>query len=128
MGNVKELNKIGVTIILTTHNLSEAQEMCDRIAIINKGNLVALDTTEKLLERVENKTIKFKVVNLNEFEKIKLDGVKFSKSGSQILANYDKNKFKFDQIIDVVKDNAEIQDISTEDGDLEDIFLQVTNR
>ena len=68
--NVKELNKLGVTIILTTHNLSEAQEMCDRIAIINKGNLVALDTTEKLLERVENKTIKFKVVNLNGFEKL----------------------------------------------------------
>ena len=102
--------------------------MCDRIAIINKGNLVALDTTEKLLERVENKTIKFKVVNLNGFEKIKLNGVKFTKSGSQILANYDKNKFKFDQIIDVVKNNAEIQDISTEDGDLEDIFLQVTNK
>ena len=126
--NVKELNKLGVTIILTTHNLSEAQEMCDRIAIINKGNLVALDTTEKLLERVENKTIKFKVVNLNGFEKIKLNGVKFTKNGSQILANYDKNKFKFDQIIDVVKNNAEIQDISTEDGDLEDIFLQVTNK
>ena len=126
--NVKELNKLGVTIILTTHNLSEAQEMCDRIAIINKGNLVALDTTEKLLERVENKTIKFKVVNLNRFEKIKLNGVKFTKNGSQILANYDKNKFKFDQIIDVVKNNAEIQDISTEDGDLEDIFLQVTNK
>ena len=126
--NVKELNKLGVTIILTTHNLSEAQEMCDRIAIINKGNLVALDTTEKLLERVENKTIKFKVVNLNGFEKIKLNGVKFTKNGSQILANYDKNKFKFDQIIDVVKNNAEIQDISTEDGDLEDIFLQVKNK
>ena len=53
--NVKELNKIGVTIILTTHYLFEAQEMCDRIAIINKGNLVALDTTNKLLERIKTK-------------------------------------------------------------------------
>ena len=44
--NVKELNKEGVTIILTTHYLFEAQEMCDRIAIIDKGNLVALDTTK----------------------------------------------------------------------------------
>ena len=41
--NVKELNKRGVTIILTTHYLFEAEEMCDRIAILNKGNLVALD-------------------------------------------------------------------------------------
>ena len=127
-GNVRELNKLGVTIILTTHYLYEAQEMCDRIGIINKGDLVALDTTEKLLERIETKKIKFKVKNLNQFEKIKLDGVKFSKADSEIIAIYDKNKFKFDQIIDAVKNNAEILDISTDDGDLEDIFLQVTNR
>ena len=83
--NVRELNKLGVTIILTTHNLYEAQEMCDRIAIINKGNLVALDTTEKLLDRIESKKIKFKVKNLNQFEKIKLNGVKFSKMILKLL-------------------------------------------
>ena len=125
--NVKELNKLGVTIILTTHYLYEAQEMCDRIAIINKGNLVAFDTTKKLLERIESKKIKFKVKDLNKFEKIKLDGVKFSKYESYIVATYDKNKFRFDEIIDVVK-NVEILDISTDEGDLEDIFLRVTNR
>ena len=126
--NVSELNKIGVTIILTTHNLYEAQDMCDRIGIINKGNLVALDTTSKLLDRIETKKIKFKVKNLEQFEKIMLDGVKFSKNGTQIIASYDKNKLKFDQIIDVVKKSVEIVDISTEDGDLEDIFLKLTNR
>ena len=126
--NIKELNKIGVTILLTTHNLNEAQEMCDRIAIINKGNLVKLDTTKKLLEQIESKKIKFNVKNLNNFKKIILNGVKFSKTDTQIIATYDKNKFKFDQIIDVVKNNAEILDISTDDGDLEDIFLQVTNK
>ena len=126
--NVKELNKLGVTIILTTHYLYEAEEMCDRIAIINKGNLVAFDTTKKLLGRIESKKIKFKVKNLSQFEKIKLDGVKFSKTDSEITATYDKNKFKFDQIIDAVKNNAEILDISTDEGDLEDIFLQVTNK
>ena len=125
--NVKELNKLGVTIILTTHYLYEAQEMCDRIAIINKGNLVAFDTTKKLLERIESKKIKFKVKDLNKFEKIKLDGVKFSKYESYIVATYDKNKFRFDEIIDVVN-NVEILDISTDEGDLEDIFLRVTNR
>ena len=126
--NVSELNKIGVTIILTTHNLYEAQDMCDRIGIINKGNLVALDSTSKLLDRIETKKIKFKVRNLDKFDKIMLDGVKFSKNGTQIEASYDKNKFKFDQIISVVKKSAEIVDISTEDGDLEDIFLKLTNR
>ena len=126
--NIEELNKLGVTIILTTHNLAEAQEMCNRIAIINKGNLVALDNTEKLLERIDSKKIKFKVKNTNQFEKIVLNGVKFSKSGNDITATYDKNKFKFDQIIDVVKNNVEILDISTDEGDLEDIFLQLTNK
>ncbi len=126
--NIKQLNQIGVTIILTTHYLGEAEEMCDRIGIINKGNLVALDTTKKLLERVESKKIKFTVKNLDLFQKIKLDGVKFVKTDSQIVAIYDKSKFKFDEIIEVVKKNAEILDISTEDGDLEDIFIQLTNK
>ena len=127
-GNVKELNKLGITIVLTTHNLNEAQEMCDRIAIINRGNLVALDTTQKMLERIESKIIKFKVKDSKNFEKIKLDGVKFAKSNGQITASYDKNKIKFDQIIEEVKNNVEILDISTDEGNLEDIFLQVTNK
>ena len=127
-GNVKELNKLGITIVLTTHNLNEAQEMCDRIAIINRGNLVALDTTQKMLERIESKIIKFKVKDSKNFEKIKLDGVRFAKSNGQITASYDKNKIKFDQIIEEVKNNVEILDISTDEGDLEDIFLQVTNK
>jgi len=127
-GNVKELNKLGITIVLTTHNLNEAQEMCDRIAIINRGNLVALDTTQKMLERIESKIIKFKVKDSKNFEKIKLDGVKFAKSNGQITASYDKNKIKFDQIIEEVKNNVEILDISTDEGDLEDIFLKVTNK
>ncbi len=125
--NVKELNKLGVTIILTTHQLYEAEEMCNRIAIINKGNLVALDTTDELLQRIENKKIKFKVKNFVNFNKIKLPGVKFSKSDSEITAVYDKKKFRFDQIIGTVKENTEIIDISTDDGDLEDIFVELTN-
>jgi ABC-2 type transport system ATP-binding protein len=126
-GNVKELNKLGVTIILTTHYLYEAQEMCDRIGIINKGNLVALNTTQKLLEQIETKKIKFKVKGFNNFEKIKLNNVKFIKNDSEIIAIYNKNKFKFDEIINIVKKNVEILDISTEDADLEDVFLEVTN-
>ncbi len=126
-GNVKELNKLGVTIILTTHYLYEAQEMCDRIGIINKGNLVALNTTQKLLEQIETKKIKFKVKNFNNFEKIKLNNVKFIKNDSEVIAIYNKNKFKFDEIINIVKKNVEILDISTDDADLEDVFLEVTN-
>ena len=53
--NIKILNKSGVSIILTTHYLHEAEEMCDRVAIINKGELVALDTTRNLVNRIQRK-------------------------------------------------------------------------
>ncbi|NCV23804.1 MAG: ABC transporter ATP-binding protein, partial [Proteobacteria bacterium] len=61
--NVKDLNKQGVTIILTTHYLEEAEQLCDRVAIINHGKIAALDKTENLLSQIHLKKIKFKVKN-----------------------------------------------------------------
>ncbi len=52
---VKEINKAGTTIVLTTHYLEEAEEMCERVAIISKGKLVALDTKARLLEQKEGR-------------------------------------------------------------------------
>ena len=127
--NVKSLNKEGVTIILTTHYLFEAQEMCDRIAIIDKGDLVALDTTQKLLDRIQTKKITFKVSKVPNGKDLTLPGIQFnSKIPSTITAIYEKNSYKFDDIVGVLKkNNVEILDISTEDGDLEDVFVQLTN-
>ena len=127
--NVKALNKEGVTIILTTHYLFEAQEMCDRIAIINKGNLVALDTTQKLLDRIQTKKITFKTSQITNLKNLVLRGVQFSSEDSHtISAVYEKNSFKFDDIANILKkNNIEILDITTEDGDLEDVFIQLTN-
>ena len=127
--NVKALNKEGVTIILTTHYLFEAQEMCDRIAIIDKGNLVALDTTQKLLDRIQTKKITFKVLEGYDDKGLSLSGVLFnSKSKDSITAIYEKNSYKFDDISNVLKkNNIKILDIATEDGDLEDVFVQLTN-
>ena len=127
--NVKALNKEGVTIILTTHYLFEAQEMCDRIAIIDKGNLVALDTTQKLLDRILTKKITFKTSQIDSTENLILSGVQFSlENNNTIVAIYEKNSFKFDDITDVLKKkNIDILDIATEDGDLEDVFVQLTN-
>ena len=126
--NVKALNKEGVTIILTTHYLFEAQEMCDRIAIINKGNLVALDTTQKLLERIQTKKVTFKVNKIRKEENLKTSHIKFKiESDNTITTIYEKNSYKFDDIIKELKlNNIEILDIYTEDGDLEDVFLQLT--
>ena len=126
--NVKQLNKEGVTIILTTHYLLEAQEMCDRIAIIDKGNLVALDTTEKLLERIKFKKINFKVKNVDLNLSLVMKGIKFEIiSKNQISATYKKNSLNFSEIINYFSQNdLKIEDISTDDGDLEDVFVQLT--
>ena len=126
--NVKELNREGVTIILTTHYLLEAQEMCDRIAIIDKGNLVALDTTEKLLERIKTKKINFKVKNVNLNLPLIMKGITFKiVSKNKITATYEKNSLNFGEIINYFnQNNLKIEDISTDDGDLEDVFMQLT--
>ena len=126
--NVKQLNKEGVTIILTTHYLLEAQEMCDRIAIIDKGNLVALDTTKKLLERIQTKKINFKVKDINLNKTLSLKGIKFKViSQNLITASYEKNSLNFGEIINYFnQNNIKIEDIATDDGDLEDVFVQLT--
>jgi len=126
--NVKNLNKQGVTIILTTHYLFEAQEMCDRIAILNKGDLVALDTTKNLLNRIKTKKIIFKVNKSIDLSKKKISGLSFSSNVSnEIIISYERNKHKIEDIINIIKsEGVEIIDISTEDGNLEDVFIQLT--
>ena len=127
-GNVKELNKEGVTIILTTHYLLEAQEMCDRIAIIDRGNLVALDTTQKLLERIQTKKINFIVKDIDLKKSLSMKNIQFKiNSKNLISAVYEKSSLDFGEIINYLNQNEiEIEDISTEDGDLEDVFVQLT--
>ena len=126
--NVKMLNEQGVTIILTTHVMYEAQEMCNRIAILNNGNLIKLDTTDNLLNSIKTKKIIFKVNKINTINLENLNGIKFSyKSNNEITASYEKKKHKIDEIISKVKNaGMEIYDISTNEGNLEDIFIDLT--
>ena len=126
--NVKNLNKQGVTVILTTHYLFEAQEMSDRIAILNKGNLVALDTTKNLLNKIKTKKIVFKVNKLIDLSKKKISGLSFSSNlSNEITISYERNKHKIEDIINIIKsEGVEIIDISTKDGNLEDVFIQLT--
>ena len=126
--NVKTLNKQGVTIILTTHLMYEAEEMCNRIAIINKGNLIKLDTTENLLNSIKTKKIIFKVKKVNTINPVDLNGIKLSyKTDNEITVSYEREKHKIDEIIDKVKNaGMEIYDISTDEGDLEDVFVNLT--
>ena len=126
--NVKTLNRQGVTIILTTHLMYEAQEMCNRIAILNKGNLIALDTTNNLLDSIKTKKIIFKVKKINKINPEDLDGIKFYyDSNNEITVMYERKKHKIDQIINKIKNSGmEIYDISTDEGNLEDVFIDLT--
>ena len=126
--NVRALNKKGVTIILTTHLMYEAQEMCNRIAILNKGNLIALDTTDNLLDSIKTKKIIFKVKKINNIKQENLNGIKFSySSNNEITATYERKKHKIEEIINKVKNaGMEIYDISTDEGNLEDVFINLT--
>jgi len=126
--NLKSLNEQGVTIILTTHNLSEAESMCHRIGILNKGNLVALDTTKNLLDKIKTKKVIFKLnktVKLNNIANSSLNII--SKKDNEIEISYEKNKISIQEIINLIqKQDTKIIDISTDDADLEDVFIRLT--
>jgi len=126
--NMKAVNKQGVTIILTTHLMYEAEEMCNKIAIINKGNLIKLDTTENLLDSIKTKKIIFKVKKIQKINPENLNGIKFSyNSNNEITVLYERKKHKIDEIINKIKSTGmEIHDISTDEGDLEDVFIDLT--
>ena len=126
--NVKAINKQGITIILTTHLMYEAEEMCNKIAIINKGNLIKLDTTENLLDSIKTKKIIFKVNKIQKINPENLNGIKFLyESKNEITVLYEKKKHKIDEIINKIRSaGIEIYDISTDEGNLEDVFIDLT--
>ena len=126
--NVKSLNSQGVTIILTTHYLEEAEEMCDRIGILNNGNLVALDSTKNLLNKIQTKKVTLKIDKKIEIKDNTLESLKIiSNEENEICMSYEKSKINIEQIMNLFKkDNIKINDISTDDADLEDVFLRLT--
>ena len=126
--NVKQLNKQGVTIILTTHYLNEAEQMCDRIGILNKGNLVALDTTKNLLKKIQTKIVKFSVDKKVDISNDSLKSISIlSNEENELIVSYEKSSLNIIEIIKFLNDqNIKILDISTDDGDLEDVFIRLT--
>lgn len=125
---VKELNKAGVTIVLTTHYLEEAEELCDEIAIINKGKVIAHEDKRTLLRRIDHKTMTLTV-------KGTLSGVPDAfaqwkpeqKNENQIALSYRPSETQMSDILRAIQESGlEISDLSTDEGDLEDIFLMLT--
>lgn len=126
--NVRALNKQGTTILLTTHYLEEAQQLCDKIAIINHGEIITCETTENLLSHINNKEIRFRLDR--PFDELPEGLEKFGaqKTGQRsIIIRYSPTEQDVGAMIAAIQNAGYgIADIVTDESDLEDVFLQLT--
>lgn len=126
---VRKLNAAGTTILLTTHYLEEAEELCDKIAIINHGELVAYDEKDKLMQGFDSKQI---IARLGEPvidlpPALAATGWERMKDG-RIALRYQPSQTNFEKVLSQLKaENLTVIDISTRETDLEDIFLHLTS-
>ena len=126
---IKKLNTSGTTIILTTHYLEEAENLCDNIAIINRGSLAACDTTNKLLATIQSKEINVEVEKIFNKVPSNLKDYLITSNENTFTLKYKKNEISTGQIIDLIKQNGlKIIEISTRETDLEEIFLKLLNK
>jgi len=125
---VRSLHAQGVTIVLTTHYLEEAEQLCDRIAIINHGKLIANEPTKDLLAMAQEKVVEVVVdrdvtrapENLC-FDKIELHGER------TLAVTYRKDQVNAGEVLAALqREGLGIVDVSTREADLEDVFLNLT--
>lgn len=126
--NVRRLNDQGMTIILTTHYLEEAEEMCDEIAIINHGEVVARDSTPALLARMDAKTLVIHPETAAPETLSLPPAVEMETRADGALAfTYRRSQTSPDDILAALRDGGiRIRDVATEEADLEDVFLDLT--
>ena len=127
---VREINKTsGTSVLLTTHHLEEAEEMCDRIAIMNHGEIVAIDSTEALMKRWNQKKIRLRVkkplvqvpTSLNHFQ------THLDSTGSLLDFQISTQTATGDVLSAVYASGIEIVDVETQSARLEDVFLSLTS-
>ena len=125
---IKDLNNDGHTIVLTTHYLEEAQELCNSVAMLRAGKVVAMDTTKNLLRKFATKNLKLKL-NFKGEEKLpqKIDHIPHQIVEDAFIFQL-KRITDITEITEALKESrVEIADIQTVDSDLEDVFLKLTN-
>jgi len=124
---VRGLHAQGVTIVLTTHYLEEAQELCDTIAIVNRGQVVASEPTPVLLRRLDTRAVVItpqseigSVPHLNGFDaRLRPDG--------RLAITYKTGEASVEQVLAAARSaGVAIKDLATEEPDLEDVFLALT--
>ncbi len=127
--HIRKLNRAGTTIILTTHYLEEAEEMCDQIAIINHGRIVAQDSTRNLVATIDAKTL---VVTpgapvpptFTPPENVALE----ARPDGSLALTYSRSQVRVKDILRAIDAaGIVIGDIATEEPDLEDVFVKLTS-
>ena len=124
--SIRNLNKQGVTIILTTHYLKEAEILCDRIAVINKGKVIACDRKDKFMQLLDEKELR---IDFSEpLKSIPKEIKKYciEKNDKSLTLKFKKSKISTADIIKIfVEKKFKLREISTKDSDLEDIFIKL---
>ncbi|MGZ3172413.1 MAG: ABC transporter ATP-binding protein [Croceibacterium sp.] len=126
---VSELNSEGVTVVLTTHYLEEAEQLCDRIAIINHGELITNKPTRELVGMMGEKIVAITVERDVIAPPMSESFLKSEKTGERTIeVTYDKSKVTAGQVLGLVRDQGfVIEDVTTREADLEDVFVQLTS-
>ena len=125
---VTELNEQGVTIVLTTHYLEEAEELCERIAIINHGELIANKPTRELIGMAREKIVSVSVDKdlagpIMEEAFVKSEVV----DPRRLDVTYDRDATTAGQVLSLIQQHGyAIEDVTTREADLEDVFVQLT--
>jgi ABC-2 type transport system ATP-binding protein len=128
--HIRGLNQRGTTVVLTTHYLEEAEQLCDRIAIINHGQVVACDETQTLIRQIDKKALTVTLVD--DIESIPESLTRFdAELGEfrQLRVSYRRSQTQISEILGAVQAaGLEIADLTTQESNLEDLFLQLTRR
>ncbi|MDN3646632.1 ABC transporter ATP-binding protein [Pontixanthobacter aestiaquae] len=126
---VQELNADGVTVVLTTHYLEEAEQLCDRIAIINHGELIANKPTREMVDMAREKIVAVTVGADLSAAPTHAAFVKSELAGSRgVEVTYDKDKLTAGQVLAILQEQGlVIEDVTTREADLEDVFVSLTS-
>ncbi len=125
---VRTLNRAGTTVLLTTHYLHEAEALCDRIAVLADGEIRVEDTTEALLQRVEDRVLTIELASPFEAVPAALRPFCPTVAGPQRLAfRYKRGTDAAHQILEAIHTaRLQVRDLATDQPDLEEVFLDLT--
>ncbi len=126
--NVRDLNRAGKTIILTTHYLGEAEAMCDEIAIINHGEMIVRDTTSNLLSTLDQKTLVITPTQAADLPVLPDGASGQIRPDGTLAITYAASATPAEAILSAIQSaGISIRDVTTEQPDLEDVFLSLTS-